>query len=151
LPGGNLSVSGKVPEIADPHFFNGWFEARVEYRQPRQGVYPRDGGTAGPGIARGVQRRLRAGQVVCVEELSPLLRQVGLREVEIWLGRRGACVPAPVAAGEMVVGLVDAGHGHLSVPGHYGDGCVSAAAHRRPGFTVPAYLQKRSAEATRLY
>ena len=44
-----------------------------------------------------------------VGELSHLFRKVGFRKVQVLLGRRGACVPAPaapVAAGEMVLGLL---------------------------------------------
>jgi hypothetical protein len=44
-----------------------------------------------------------------VAELSQLFRKVGFREVKTLLGRRGACVPAPVApvvAGEKVLGML---------------------------------------------
>jgi SAM-dependent methyltransferase len=44
-----------------------------------------------------------------VGELSRLFRQVGFRRVQVLLGRRGACVPAPVApvaAAEMALGML---------------------------------------------
>jgi hypothetical protein len=88
-------------------FFKGWCEEALPntsfpiMRSPVERL--------GPGIARDVQKRREAGRVVCVEELSWLFRQVGFRKIETLLGRRGACVPAPVvlvAAGEVVMGLV---------------------------------------------
>jgi SAM-dependent methyltransferase len=44
-----------------------------------------------------------------VAELSEMFRSVGFRKVQVLLGRRGACVPVPVApvvAGEVALGLV---------------------------------------------
>ena len=47
-----------------------------------------------------------------VGELSRLLRKVGFRKVQALLGRRGVCLPAPVApviAGEAILGLLPPG------------------------------------------
>jgi hypothetical protein len=46
-----------------------------------------------------------------VGELSRLFRKVGFRKVHLLLGKGGVCVPAPVApvaAAEMVLGLLPA-------------------------------------------